>query len=564
MATAMADEPVALAGVGSTSDAPVEPHPPSEVEDLKARIISEIEAKLLQKEESLWKRGQVEIRKLQQEQQQVMTHLGKLQERQVALVTESQQLRGAVLDLAGKFEHVVRQLQEVVRAHHQAVAAGSGVPGMGAGRIISPTPSVASTAASEAGRDEGQTHCEPTPGTATTATPGRELWSTERVRAQGLCLGDPPSTVCGAYGGGFDPCEDPATFLTPPRAVPGGLAAANGFLLEDHLDLAGALAAGGVLPPVLPPCWRGGAVLSLADALPSTTASASATPAPASAAVTPSPGLKRLHLAECLDQEAALTTPVNPARLCEPSPSKPSAGGSTDYFSIELVKEPGFVTMGIEVQQLDSSSLRVECIDEHGLVGVHNARQESDATRVRLGDRIVEANGIRHNPPSMLQECKVSQRVVLTIARDRSAAEVSAAALAASLPGVLGEAAAAFAPPPTPPRRRMRPEAEVFVPSSQKEPASTAAVAIPAAAAAAAALPAAAAAAAMPPPGLGLPEGFALGGTATAAAATDGESTPQAQVRPAAAEAPLITRSAPAARGTGRDAPEDLVKRLFH
>lgn len=89
-----------------------------------------------------------------------------------------------------------------------------------------------------------------------------------------------------------------------------------------------------------------------------------------------------------------------------------------DFVTIELMKEPGFTTLGMEVNQLDDSSLRIESIDEHGLVGWHNARQESELSQILVGDCIVEVNGVRSEAGLMLHECKVKQHLSIVLSRD--------------------------------------------------------------------------------------------------------------------------------------------------
>merc|ERR1719261_627669 len=139
----------------STGLARVEINPSSpEFEALRNRLMSEIEAKLSQKEESLWRRGQVEIRKLQLETAQVTSCVSKLQERQATLVSENQKMRGALLEVTSKFELVVTEMREALRALPQR---------SGEADLLSPSPSVASTSASDAvAKDEPS----PTPGSS--------------------------------------------------------------------------------------------------------------------------------------------------------------------------------------------------------------------------------------------------------------------------------------------------------------------------------------------------------------------------------------------------------------
>lgn len=121
------------------------------------------------------------------------------------------------------------------------------------------------------------------------------------------------------------------------------------------------------------------------------------------------------------------------------------------------------MTLGIEVNQIDGSSLCVESIDEHGLVGRYNSRQDARSTsRVQVGDRVIEVNGISRDPNAMLMECKARQRLVFTIARDTCRARKASDGEDA----VVDEDVLAQKPA-SPVASRMRPEASVFVPASQ-------------------------------------------------------------------------------------------------
>ena len=69
------------------------------------------------------------------------------------------------------------------------------------------------------------------------------------------------------------------------------------------------------------------------------------------------------------------------------------------FLCVQLVKEKGFVTLGIEVDKVDGA-LQIEVIDEQGPMGMHNALQENEANRVQVGDKIVEATTLCHLPDS--------------------------------------------------------------------------------------------------------------------------------------------------------------------
>lgn len=140
-----------------------------------------------------------------------------------------------------------------------------------------------------------------------------------------------------------------------------------------------------------------------------------------------------------------------------------------EFVSVEIVKDPGFVTLGIEVNQVDGASLCIESIDEQGLVGRYNARQDAhSASCVQVGDLVIEVNGIRQDPNLMLQECKERQRLCFTIARDSTRTHGSGSRKGSSShgEGSSTEEDASSAKAPSPAARRMRPEATVFVPAS--------------------------------------------------------------------------------------------------
>lgn len=376
---------------------------PEELEALKGGIMAEIEAKLSKKEDTLWKRGQVELKRLQTDQQQVKECIGQLQGKQDSLLTDNQQLRGALLEVTTRFELVVKEMREVLRALPQQ--RGAVTVATDGGRTVlqpSPSPSVASTSASEALRDELSPDCSYDVGSGSKPTPSTVARSQQ----------SPGSSKQTADTELRKDSEDMngATFCTPPR---------NDAPQDSCLD---------AVPSASP------AVLSLADSLPpASTHTPDASPAT----------VKRLQLAECLNAAPALPqTEAAPAV----SPAK-----QFDFVTVELVKDSGFVTLGIEVNQVDGISLCVESIDEHGLVGRHNTRQPAGSTsRVQVGDRVIEVNGVRQDPSLMLQECKVRQRLSFTIARDSTAS-----------PRDVPEE-----DQPSPAARRLRPEASVFVPAS--------------------------------------------------------------------------------------------------
>lgn len=214
-----------------------------------------------------------------------------------------------------------------------------------------------------------------------------------------------------------------------------------------------------------------GAAASPGDAMglpiPVSLASAISSSAPVPLMPSPSPGVaQRLHLADWLPdsvssnkREAIEQTPPRKSQIssvapaldanCPTLPIQPSR----NVLKIDLVKEPDCSTLGMDVNP-DGGSLKVENIDEHGLVGRLNASRETSGTesKVCCGDCIVEVNGIRGDANQMLHECKVSQRLTLTIEKHSSEVEVETPE----------------APSMSPSSTKLRPDAEVFVPSARK------------------------------------------------------------------------------------------------
>jgi hypothetical protein len=129
------------------------------------------------------------------------------------------------------------------------------------------------------------------------------------------------------------------------------------------------------------------------------------------------------------------------------------------------------------VNQLEFDCLRVESVDDHGLVGRHNSKQLSQDGQVLVSDRIIEVNGLRQDTARMLSECKVRQQLSLTIERDSpscdpltgglddtrrdEACPVSSGEDSTKLPRGGGG---------SPRATRLCPNARVFVPSVRKEP----------------------------------------------------------------------------------------------
>merc|ERR1719162_2033865 len=344
-----------------------------DIQAIKKQIMREVESKLLEKDESLWRRGHNEIRKLQQEQDQLMNNVQRLREQQDMMTQESQKMQGALAQVTSKFELVVKEMREALRAMPQLQPQLTD--------HLTPSPSVASTSASDEIQGDEQT-CHPTPASSM-GTPFAGFGSVDRTHRptplpnwhlQG-------SESIGAFFEQFDEEHVAAgpqrRYRTPPR-----------------------------MPSQSP------AVLSLASALPSV----SLPP------LTPgmSPGFKRLHLADVLegrigDASTASAVPLVPNNrpstprgqgIQSPAATSSSPTSGREVLNVVLNKEPGFVTLGIEANELESDCLRVDSVDSHGLVGRHNSRQVSLDSQVLVCDRIIEVNGLRQDTTRMLSECK--------------------------------------------------------------------------------------------------------------------------------------------------------------
>jgi len=545
----------------------------ADLELLKSTIMSSIDSKLSHNEESMWRRGLKEIKRLQTEQQEVLSVVGDLQDKQEALTTENQQLRKALCDVTAKFEQVVNEMRQGLRQLSQR--------GSHHGQV-SPSPSAASTAASDAA----------TPGLggllhATELAQGRvlvghleralqrygplpesfeEAWGrlvniTEKARlvtelnsliesrlkvsskvedsrdecrtllvqyedalrklhkatllvldtqqpgqaAQDESFTEPtPSSSKGnvsmsfveptppsSKGNapmtlGFTPtwptlAEDPGeTFSTPPRGMssedPALLYACSQPWQGQYDPSPGFPGVGNASSASAPMAASPAAVLSLASALgPSS---------PFSNNAAASGGLKQLQLAECLAESTVqgnTTTPAaSPATglgVASPMALK-YATPTHSPLKVELHKQPGFTTLGMEVNEENATAIRVQSIDERGLVGRHNGAQSSMSSKIHVGDLIVEINGISGDAATMLQECKSQQVLILTMIRGSSAGSPvpstvpspPAGSYSAFFPGSAdsGEVDRVLAEISAPPASwgRLRPEAIVFVPSS--------------------------------------------------------------------------------------------------
>lgn len=422
---------------------------------VKKYVLGEIESKLHEKEESLWKRGQVEIRKLQQEHLHVCAVLQQMQQRQSNLADESKQLSMALVDVSTKFEMVVKDIQEVLHilprrrastgTNHidansdvaQLVGSAPTVPAaLEPDACILTSPSTISTSASQATEEQsGLMSSEPTPSKVIISDVG----SGDFGSSYNLATPVMKSIRCDE---GVPTVTDARSdYHTPLRVQALSNLRYNDMVqqkdtrasLQEKLGSAPTWGEPVGIPVATssgsscPSCQSAALpVLSLASVLPSSTKPASEVPpmSPmvvqnATQSTVQATPLKLVQLAECLGGLAEIQP--DSSHVADIAPTPPTQGNEEllqfDIINMKLLKHPGFSQLGIEVDQVDQSTLRIESIDEFGVVGRHNNRQDNDVNKVLVGDRIIEVNGARRNAEQMLIECKMCETVLLTLAR---------------------------------------------------------------------------------------------------------------------------------------------------
>jgi len=84
-------------------------------EALREEIMADVEARLSQKADSMWKKGQAEFGKLQQDRKEVIASIAELQTSQESLITEQTEMHSALLDIATKMEFVALEMREALR-----------------------------------------------------------------------------------------------------------------------------------------------------------------------------------------------------------------------------------------------------------------------------------------------------------------------------------------------------------------------------------------------------------------------------------------------------------------
>lgn len=241
---------------------------------LRDEIMSDVEAVLSQKADNLWKRGQEEIGKMQQDRNEVVKSVADLQKRQDQLVEEQRAMNGALLAITTKMEFVAMEMREALRSVGKPDDASGSSGGML--EALASMPALMPPAL---------------PLHPLAGFPGLGLDA-------GMSLGiDVENSEHSLTLQGLPPC-------TPPRITP----------------LAPVPAEGPCIAPPLPgsPAVR----LSLASVLPSVPATT-----PSSAA--PIPGLTRLHIADCLDATIGGASPVSTSCSLQLDGGNSSSSSST-------------------------------------------------------------------------------------------------------------------------------------------------------------------------------------------------------------------------------------------
>jgi len=226
-------------------------------EALREEIMVDVEAVLSQKADSLWKRGQAELQKVQQNRKEVASSLAGLRERQELQIAEQVAMQGALLDLTTKMEFVAQEMREALRT---------------VGTLGKPV--VESTT--------GGMLPEVLPSQATLPMP---LILPHCQTSQAHLMAS--LSALGSFGMALDmESVGPGLVCTPPRIA----------------SFAAASPLGSAIAPPLP--GSPAVLLSLASAL-------TPAPAPSPSAGAPLAGTTRLHIADCLDLGGS-----NPATPC--------------------------------------------------------------------------------------------------------------------------------------------------------------------------------------------------------------------------------------------------------
>eukprot|EP00929_Paragymnodinium_shiwhaense_P001383 TRINITY_DN101611_c0_g1_i1.p1 TRINITY_DN101611_c0_g1~~TRINITY_DN101611_c0_g1_i1.p1 ORF type:complete len:440 (-),score=105.85 TRINITY_DN101611_c0_g1_i1:460-1779(-) len=350
--------------------------------ELRDEITSVIDARVAEKEEILWRRGQVEIQRLQKEQLHIKETVNKVLRNQQKIDTEMKKYKGALLNLTKNFETVANEMKHVCKSLPKTTStSGTALHADSSFHHLSPTPSTASTALPDASRHRRDL---PTPMSTMTYADAIAAASADRGTEQR------------AMGRSTDRSQR-WQLRTPAQRPPSTLE-----VWADEEDTESSTAP-----------------LALFQS-PQADLSALSLPG---LPLTCTPGLP----ADVMD--CSMDGAFNASEILSPEPEgdTPDSSSSNEQVSesdrsglvcIEIVKEPGFVTLGIEVNENDNPGcLTIEGIDESCLVACHNSRQDVEQHKMRVGDCIVAVNDAKQDPERMLQECKKQQRLQFWILR---------------------------------------------------------------------------------------------------------------------------------------------------
>ncbi len=114
-----------------------------------------------------------------------------------------------------------------------------------------------------------------------------------------------------------------------------------------------------------------------------------------------------------LESSCILGSPV--AASAKPSPRAHRASGEAgEVFHVGLTKVSGWA-LGVDVNHTDQRTLRIVQLSSQGLIPGWNATNGSK--RIDVGDRILSVNGIEGNAAAMMEACRTSPHLQLTIRR---------------------------------------------------------------------------------------------------------------------------------------------------
>eukprot|EP00930_Biecheleria_cincta_P006585 TRINITY_DN107619_c0_g1_i1.p1 TRINITY_DN107619_c0_g1~~TRINITY_DN107619_c0_g1_i1.p1 ORF type:complete len:153 (-),score=24.74 TRINITY_DN107619_c0_g1_i1:103-531(-) len=123
------------------------------------------------------------------------------------------------------------------------------------------------------------------------------------------------------------------------------------------------------------------------------------------------------ELSESDKEEAPGAAKLPDLSSAPPVPAAPAAAqirrGNDREYSVTVDKSTG-ARLGIDVDHQDGESLLIESIND-GLIKDWN--RSGAVEQVRVGDRVVEVNGMRHDVLQLVDQCKKNQVLALRICR---------------------------------------------------------------------------------------------------------------------------------------------------